>query len=214
MILDPAVSLTDYAIAVEGVILAALLLRAPKSAGRFWFVLFFTFIAIAALLGGTVHGFVPDEATHMYTILWGATLVSIGLVTVAAAMAAANSGWGSTVRRVVATITIIGFVAYCNELLFVGQEFRMAIVVYLPATVFLLISFIAAYFRVGRAAGREPTILVGAVGMLLTFAAAGVQQTSLAIGRLDHNAVYHVIQAVALVMIYFGARALRCRAAS
>jgi hypothetical protein len=42
----------------------------------------------------------------------------------------------------------------------------------------------------------------------LTFVAAGVQQAGVALGSIhfNHNALYHVIQAVALFMIFWSAR--------
>lgn len=205
MILEPAVALTDYTIAIESGLLAALLWRKQISVSHRWFVSFFAFIGLAAALGGTVHGFVPDETTVTHEVLWRATLITIGVVAFAAAMAAANSGWGRAVQRIVEMIAAIGFAIYCVAVLFFTQQYLAAIIVYLPATVFLLVSFIAAYFR-ARATGRERTrMLIGAAGMLLTFVAAGAQQSRIEIARLDHNALYHVIQAVALALIYIGA---------
>ena len=201
--LEPAVALTDYAITIESLFLAALLRRQDASAARRWFTVFFVFIGIAAALGGTVHGFVSDASTEAYAILWRATLISIGVVAVAAAMAAANSGWNRTVRDTVSGIVILGFVGYCTEVVLVSQEYRLAIIAYLPATVFLLISFLAAYFRASQ--HRPARMLLGAAGMVLTFVAAGVQQSRLRLAFLDHNALYHVVQAIALLSIYGGA---------
>jgi uncharacterized protein YacL len=69
--------------------------------------------------------------------------------------------------------------------------------------VFLLITFVMCYVRV-----QAPRLLLGALGLLLTFVAAGVQQSSLQIAaiHLDHNALYHIVQAVAMVLLYLGAR--------
>jgi Family of unknown function (DUF6962) len=203
MILEPAVSLTDYALALESAVLAALLWRKPPSAARNWFVAFFALIGIAAALGGTVHGFVANESTRTYAVLWRATLISIGGVALTAAMAAASSDWSRPVQRIVQSIAAAGFVVYSVAVLLFTQRYLAAIVVYLPATLFLLASFVAAYFR---AAGHDRLrALSGASGMLLTLVAAGVQQSRIEIARLDHNALYHIIQAVALLLIYAGA---------
>ena len=58
-ITDPAVTLTDYALAIECAAIVALLMRSEASDEtlRFWFILFFAAAALASLLGGTVHGF-------------------------------------------------------------------------------------------------------------------------------------------------------------
>lgn len=203
--LDPVVSLTDYAIAVESGILAALVWRKSWGASRLWFALFFAFVGVAAALGGTVHGFVADESTTTYAVMWRATLISIGGASLAAAMGAAKSGWGRAVQRAVALITVGGLVIYCVAVAFFTRQYLAAIIVYLPATLFLLVSFVAAYFRVRTAERERKRTLAGAVGMLLTFVAAGVQQSRIEVAGLDHNALYHVIQAVALWLIYVGA---------
>lgn len=206
MILEPAVSITDYAIAVESGILATLTWRKPRHACRVWFEVFFASVGLAAALGGTVHGFVADQRTVANAVMWRATLIAIGVVALAAAMAGAGSGWGRIVRRSVAGIGVTGFAIYCVAVVFFTQEYLVAIVVYLPATMFLLISFVAACVRARTAWQQRIRLLSGAAGMLLTFIAAGVQQSDLEIRALylDHNAIYHVIQAGALLLIYAG----------
>ena len=51
-------------------------------------------------------------------------------------------------------------------------------------------------------------MLIGLLGLVLTLAAAGIQQArwSLHPVYLSYNALYHVVQAVALFCIYWSAR--------
>jgi hypothetical protein len=93
--------------------------------------------------------------------------------------------------------------------LFFSQSFALAVVHYLPAAAFLLASLLVAYGR-----RREPHLLPGIAGLLLSFMAAAIQQTEARIPslQLSHNALYHLVQAVALLMIFFTARGLTMEA--
>jgi hypothetical protein len=85
--------------------------------------------------------------------------------------------------------------------------FGVAVLQYLPAAVFLTISVIVANRRTPHAGFRQAFL-----GMVLTFGAAAVLRLELHVHPVvfDHNAVYHVVQAVALVLFYRGmTRALR-----
>jgi hypothetical protein len=94
-------------------------------------------------------------------------------------------------------------VGYSVVVMFIVQTFRVAILNYLPASIFLLVVFFLTYVRV-----RKGPVLIGLVGIVLTFVAAGVQQAGVVVHPIyfDHNALYHVIQAVALFMIFWSAR--------
>ena len=91
-ITDPAVTLTDYGLAIECVVFLALLARpqATDPTLRMWFVLFFAAAAVGALLGGTVHGFFKAADSRGRAILWPLTLLSILLGGLAAWCAAAR----------------------------------------------------------------------------------------------------------------------------
>jgi hypothetical protein len=222
---DAAVALTDYALTVENALLALMLWRArrtialsqaaastrlsSRSISVFWFVLFFAAIALSSVLGATFHGFIADENTLLGRAMWRAVMIAIGLVALTGANAA-GAMWSEKMKRLVWIIAAVAFVAYCLVVIFVSQDFRNAILIYLPATVFLLVSFIAMYVR-----SRDGGALVGAAGLVLTFVAAAIQQSTLGMAalHLDHNALYHIVQAVALVLVYVGARACCARLA-
>lgn len=206
MLHEPAVALTDLGLAVEGVVMAWMLARsAPASSLRRWFVHFFISVAIAAALGGMVHGFVPDESTTAYAVLWRATLLSIGYTALAAAMAGAHLPGSAAVRKIVPALAVAGLATYALVVLFFSQEFRIAIFAYVPCTLFLLVAFVVMWARSRSRAG-----LIGTAGMVLTFIAAGVQQSSVGLPalHLDHNAIYHIIQAGAFVLIFVAAKGL------
>ena len=204
---EPDVTLTDYAIALECAILCVLASRwqTPNTVLRRWWIVLFASIGAGALFGGTVHGFFLDERTLGNRVLWPATLLALGVTSVAmwfvGATAALREPRATWLRR--AALVALGVYAYV--VVFVDSRFLVAIAMYLPATVFLLVTLIVLYAR-----DRTQGLAIGIAGLLLTFVAAAVQQLHIAIHPVyfNHNALYHVIQGIALVMIYVGARSL------
>jgi len=63
--------------------------------------------------------------------------------------------------------------------------------------------FIIAYFR-----ERKTFLAAGVAGVVLTFVAAGIQQARIDVHStwMTHNALYHVIQGMALLLIFLAAR--------
>jgi hypothetical protein len=203
---EPGVALTDFALALENAIFAFVLSRVAghNSRLRLWFVVFFSAIALGALLGGVTHGYFPDPNSPAYQLAWRATLISIGLAGLGAWMSAAHL---RNCDRARVGERIVGwgvFIAFTFIALFISQDFKYAIVAYLPATLFLLLSFLGWRRRSHQTAG-----LVGAAGVLLTFVAAAVQRSSLSFHPVyaNNNVLYHVVQAIALAMVFISARA-------
>lgn len=206
------VTLSDYGLALECLVFVWLISRrSAASSLKKWFLLFFSSIVLASLAGGTVHGFFQGGRSPGYDILWPLTLVFIGLTALAA------WGIGATllfsrrvVRRVILIIASVVFASYALLVLMIAifpffgrQGFLLAIVHYLPAVIFLCLAFGRIYFR-----ERSRLALFGFLGMILTFVAAGIQQAKVSIHPvyLTHNTFYHLIQAVALFMIFWFAR--------
>ena len=202
---EPDVTLTDYALAVETLIFAYLLLRrtAANEAARNWLAVLFLSLTAAAALGGTTHGFFADEASPGYRILWPLTMISIGF--------AAMAGWGfgsavmfgARTARMVGILAGIGLAVYCGVVLFVSEDYLVAIVTYLPASLILMAAFGRAFHRT-----RSPSAIIGVVGIVLTFVAAAVQQAGISIHPtyFNHNALYHVIQGIGLLLVFLGGR--------
>ncbi|MDQ3672799.1 MAG: hypothetical protein M3365_00255 [Gemmatimonadota bacterium] len=201
----PAVSLTDFALAIECAAFAVLLARRPATDQllRKWFVVFFASIAAASLLGGTMHGFFEYSTSPVRGVLWTATMLSILFTSFATWSIAAILHLGSPARRWVQGFALAQVLVLTGVVLFISNEFVIAIVAYLPATVFLFIVVLHAYRR-----RREADLGWGVAGIALTFAGAAVQQLKVAVHPvyLDHNTLYHVIQFAAFWMIYRFAR--------
>lgn len=204
---EPAVTLTDYGLAALCAVLAHLLFHrgAPGSGYRGWFTTFFIATGLAALLGGTVHGFFPDESSPAHSMLWTATLLCIGVATLPAWAVGARLLFVPRMVRWVQALAVAELVVYTLLVVFSTRDFRIAIAMYLPASLFLLVAL-----WIGWHHQRVPALRTAAVGLVLTLVAAAVQQLRVSLHPVyfDHNALYHLIQAVALVLLFAGARYL------
>ena len=78
----------------------------------------------------------------------------------------------------------------------------------LPAAAFLLAGFLRAAVR-----ERASWARLGACGLALSFAAAAIQQLRIALHPVyfNHNALYHLVQAVALALLFIAFRGLLAR---
>lgn len=205
-IAEPDVTLTDYALFVECATLAWLLHRerTGKRALRRSCVLFFSATALAALTGGTVHGLALDEGSLLGTVLWKATLLAIGAAALGAWLMGSHLLSRELLARRVRDTAVALFAVYALAVLFV-DSFLLAVVHYLPAALFLLLVFGLRY-----AGKRERSLLWGVAGVLLTCLAAAVQRLGVGLHPvwLDHNALYHLIQGIALLFLFIAARGI------
>lgn len=200
-LLEPDVALTDFGLAVECACLAAWLQRRipARSRLRTWFVIFFAALGIGAVLGGIAHGFLPDTRSTIYHAVWSATLLAIGITALSSWAVAARLLFSGRAETRVSLLAGLLFGVYVATVLGLSQSFAVAIVYYVPSAVFLLFAFVLVYRR-----RRRTNLLAGIAGLALSFAAAAIQLSGVAILSLglSHNALYHLVQAVALLLIF------------
>lgn len=208
--MEPDVTLTDFALALECAVFCALATRWPAEDPRMrrsWVILFGS-VGIGSLFGGLVHGWFSGSTNWGYALLWAATLLFLGITSTAMWMIGSyvllDEEKGTLVRRAaIALLTI-----YATVVLFVSQRFLVAIAMYLPATIFILVAFVLECRR-----SSDRFLLPAIIGLSLTFVAAAVQQLGIDIHPVyfNHNALYHAIQAVGLLLLFLGARVLTQR---
>ena len=159
-----------------------------------WFVIFFGATAAASLAGGTVHGFFPDSR-----VLWRFVLIALGLVSAAAWAVGARLLFSERIAWLVTIAALVEFAVYSLVVVFVTDAFWVAIANYLPSTLFLIVAFFTSY-----RSGAGTPVAIGLYGLLLTLVAAAVQQARIALHPVyfNHNAVYHLVQAIALFLIF------------
>ncbi len=91
--LEPDVTLTDYAIFLECMLFCGLLARPrTRRVDRAAYILLFLLTGLAALTGGTMHGFFAVHSEGPASALWVLTLLLIGGASVALWIAAVKLG--------------------------------------------------------------------------------------------------------------------------
>jgi hypothetical protein len=187
---EPAVVLTDLALAILGAVLCW------RLSGTGAFIL--GGLASAAFWGAIFHAFFPDRtSTALGFVAWLPVALSI-MVVAAALLYMALSVFVTRPPRVV-----VG--AYCavflGVLLLIDESFSTIVLLYGPVLVLALAAAAVQAIRM-----RERPWGIVALGLTVSAAAALLQQAHVAIHPVyfDHNAVYHVVQAVALVLLYLG----------
>ena len=206
---EPAVVLTDLVLAVLGAVLAWRL----TGVGR----VLMGGLASAAFFGAIFHAFFPARtATTAGYLAWlpvagsilvvAAALLDMALSIFVTRLTPGPSPGNTDTRRAVALKYCI-LVCYCllfvAVVLFVDESFSTIVLLYAPA---LALGLGAAALAAIRTRERAWTLV--AVGLTLSAVAALLQQARVAIHPVlfDHNAVYHVVQAAALVVLYLGFR--------
>lgn len=203
-LLEPAVTLTDLGLAVECGLFAAWLARRPgaDTLRRGW-ILFFLALALAALLGFVAHGFLADKQSLPHLWVWTGTLLAIGAAACAAASVAAGLLFEPATARRATRLALVLLALYTVVVISGYRRFAIAIAAYAPAILILLAAFVV---RARRAPARHWWLGIG--GLVLTALAAAVQQFGIGLHAVhfNHNALYHVIQALALWLLYESAR--------
>ena len=199
------VSLTDYGLAAECAYFSYVVARRLTGASVFpsRFIMFFLSIAIAAAAGGTVHGFFLNEKSLGNLILWRFTLIVIGITALIGIQIGTALQFSGTTAVYISRFALAVFLSYIVVVLFLRGDFLVAIIDYLPALAFMGSGFLVAYRR-----RKRPMLLVGFLGICLMLFAAAAQQAKLGLHPqyFDHNALYHLLQAIALFMVFLAAR--------
>lgn len=200
---EPDVALTDLALAVESALFAWLLrARGARGTLRALLVALFVALAAASLLGALFHAFFPVKAAiasgrAMWLLVTGAIG---GVAAVLWLLDALLLGGERAVRRVLplAGLYLAGFVAV---IAFVDESYATVLAFYLPPL--LLLTGIAAV-RVLRE--RSTTWAIVLAGLLLSFLAAALQFLGVDLHPryFNANAVYHVVQGIALAVLFVG----------
>ncbi len=210
---EPDVALTDYALTIECALLAWLLPRrggasggqwtGPAGAPQGWFRVFFASIGLAAFLGGTYHGFLRDGPGPLREAVWKGTLLAIGVTALAGWMIGTALQPSRVVARLIAGLAWVALAVEGVVVLFFRQNFLVAVLAYLPAILFLLV---VLCLRCARHPSRGA--LLAPAGLSLSLVASALQQARVGIhpAYFNHNALYHVLQGVALLLLYLAWR--------
>ena len=144
-----------------------------------------------------------DETTLGYQLLWPTTMITIGVTALSAWALGARIYFSAHTARKIRQLATLVFIGYCLIVLMVTQDFAVAIIHYLPGALFLSLSLALKYRQT-----KEKKIFLGLCGMGLILIGSGFQQARVTIHPtyFNHNALYHLIQGVALFMIFKSAQ--------
>ena len=208
---EPDVSLTDLGLALETAIFAVILARQhtrwPRLRG--WAGAFFGSAAVASIAGAIDHGFLRrDGRETAHDVMWVATLLAIGASSLALVGIGAELGLRPAPARRVIGFATVAAAGYAAVVLFVSQEFLVAILAYAPAALFLLAVYVRRYV-----AQRDGASLAGIAAVALAFLAAAVQRLEIGLHDryLGHNALYHLIQAVSFALFFISLQRILAR---
>ncbi len=200
---DPDVVFTDLALAILGGYLAWRLARGSGflATRGVWLM---AALASAALWGALFHAFFPGGTTTTAGLLaW--VPVSLSIMVVASVLLALGLRLLVPLLsdRVRLLLTGAYAAAFTVVVLFVDQSYGTIVRFYAPT---LILFLVAALWHAGRGGGWPWWLL--AIGIVISIVAALLQQmrVSLHPAYFDHNAVYHVLQGIALVLLYAGFR--------
>lgn len=202
LVSQPITLATDYALGLTALAGAILLVRKRRGPGslpaRLW-AAGFASIGAAALLGGTWHGFSPELSERAAALLWKATMAGTGL---AAFFLVAGAAFGSVGRRPAAGITAAAAAKLAIFLSWAAShdDYEAVVVDTALAMAAILLLQLVAWVR--RKVASAPGI---AGGILVSLAAAAVEALQISPGKpFSHDDLYHVIEIVALVLLYRG----------
>jgi hypothetical protein len=202
---DPDVVFTDITLAILGAYLGWRLWKMPgrKTLPRAGGLLLGA-LASAAFWGAVFHAFFPaGTATLSGALAWSPVVLSIvvaAAVMLELALRILVPRPSPSTRRYVAITYATGFAGVA---LLLDQSFTSIVYFYVPALLLLLVAAGQQAIR-----SRNAGWILVATGLLMSAGAAVLQQARVAIHPVyfDHNAVYHVVQSIAIVFLYFGWR--------
>jgi hypothetical protein len=193
---------TDYLLAATAFAAAMWLWKTAAGApGRWWAVAFLA-SGVAAVLGGTSHGYAPvlDKQTH--GIVWRLTYVTVGVANFCILYGAARAALPRPFLRGALALLLLRLLAVATALVLLAQ---MRHVIY-DYTITLVGLIGLAALRGGR--GRPGAGWVMA-GVAVSLVGAVFQVGRIGEGRVfNHNDVFHVLQAIGIALYARGGRDL------
>jgi hypothetical protein len=196
---EPATLVTDLLLAVLGGWLAWRLRRRMPSANlaALWWSRSLALTAVSAFIGGMYHGFAPNFPDALGAAWWNVTLFNISVLAAAMAMSLLHELVPPAGQRRWLVVIIFKLAAFGGAVL-AHPHFVVVIIDY---------GLVLVLWAVAALGSRRPWRGWMLAGVGLSVAAAVVQQMRWGFSpRFNHNDVYHLIQAFALLAFYRAGR--------
>lgn len=193
---------TDAVLAMECLVIMVCLRRAAPVGhwrARLWSWVF-SLLALSALLGAVVHGFMLPSSTR--AVLWLPLYLSLGVL-VALFMVGAIYDWQGRMaaRRLIPWSIGVGVVFFG-----LTQFFSGGFGLFVVYEAMVMVSALAIYWRLA-ATDRLKGAGVIAAAIVLNLLAAGLQASQVSVRLLfqfDHNGIYHLVQMIATATLGLG----------
>lgn len=159
-------------------------------------------LASAALFGAIFHAFFPAKtASPPGRIAWIPVVLSIVAVAATLLWLALSLLAPRLSPGITRGLLLVYCVAFAAVALLVDDSFAGIVRFYGPALILILI---AAVIQAARTRSVAWTLIAG--GFAISIVAALLQQAGVSLHPryFNHNAVYHVVQGIALVLLYYG----------
>ena len=206
-ITEPMTMATDYVMGALALVWAASVFRQGQLDGqlamRLW-GLALLMTAIAALVGGSYHGFTAMLSPEVAARMWTLTLAATGFGSAALVGAAVVAGTGGVLREALVWLVVAKLLFYLFWI-WSRTEFFIVIVDYTSA-----LAGVAVLAWLARPSGLTGAAGWIAGGVAVSVVAALIQALRIAPHpRFNHNDLFHVVQTVALYLLYRGGLLMR-----
>jgi len=195
---EPMTLITDFVLALLGLWFGWRLWHQGRDWDpRRWWATAFWAMALAALLGGSAHGFAPMLNGSSQALIWRATMVALGAAAVLLVYASIRTLGGQVLW---AGLLGAEFGLYAVWVSWFDSDFFYAVLEYGTALLVVLV------IHLGLMARRRPGAGAVVVGVGISFLAAWIQQAEISPSAVfNHNDLYHVVQMAGLFFLYRGA---------
>ncbi len=180
---EPMTLATDYLLTIAAAVFAIRLWRT----NRHW-ALAFLFTATGSFFGGTYHGFGPVLHVLTTIVLWKLTVYSIGL---ASFFLVLGSGRNLLLVALVKLIVYMSWMTAHSDFLWVIIDYGIAL---------LIVAVVQLVRRGPSTRWVIGSIVVSVIGALVQMSRLRLHE------HFNHNDLYHVIQLVALWLLYRGGK--------
>lgn len=190
------IAFSDLILFIESIFFASLLYKKNRH-GFFLFL----FLGMSSLLGAIFHAFFPLKAESPGGfIIWMLTTAIIGLVTVTILYTITHLLNHRFLFKIIHIFTLIFLGLYLYMIMFVDYDYPMVIRFYAP--VILLLGAVGLWKFI---TDKEIIWFYLIAGIILSVTAAGIQSLKLSFDPIyfNYNTLYHIIQGVALIFLYF-----------
>ncbi len=201
---EPTTLATDYALAgLSGFLAWRMFETSGRVRTRRYWAFALAATAVASFAGGTYHGFGPVLPPHAAAALWKLTTLSMGVASFFLTASAAYAAFGGSGRAALLALATIKLLIY-SWWMSTHDAFVYVICDYGSTLLFILV--LVAANRLHGETGQRTSI---AGGIVVSVVAALLQQSGLRLhAHFNHNDLMHVVQMLAVWLLYRGGSGL------